>query len=74
MEKYKNYLVDNISLILEKIDELKLDSEQDANDAFLIGKKTAYYDIITIFKEQAELFDIDLKEIGLENLNENNIL
>jgi hypothetical protein len=72
MEKYKNYLVDNIGLVLEKIDELN--SEQDSNDAFLIGKRTAYYDIITIFKEQAELFDIDLREIGLENLNENNIL
>lgn len=70
MEKYKNYLIDNIVLIIEEVKLLKNNKE----DEFIKGQKTAYYNIITIFKEQAKLFDIDLKEIKLDLLNEVDIL
>lgn len=66
MEKYKDYIADNIILILEEIKSL----ENMDNDDFLKGQKTAYYNIITILKEQAKLFDIDLKEINLDLFNE----
>lgn len=70
MEKYKNYLIDNITLIIEEIELLKNNKE----DEFVKGQRTAYYSVITIFKEQAKLFDIDLKEIKLDLLNEADIL
>ena len=74
MKKYENYqyyLKDNMSIIIEKINELSLGDEK--ND-FILGALTAYYDIIDIFKQQAKLFDIDIEKIGLDKINENNIL
>jgi ribosome recycling factor len=71
MDRYRNYLKDNVTLFKEKIEELKLNK---ANDEFAKGQLLAYYDVLTIFKEQAEVFDIDLKEIGLDTYDENNIL
>jgi hypothetical protein len=70
MDKYQNYLRDNILLLIEKIEELK----QKENDDFVNGQLLAYYDVITIFKEQAKLFDIKLEEIGLNSVNEDSIL
>ena len=74
MKKYENYqyyLKDNMSIIIEKINELSLGDEK--ND-FILGALTVYYDIIDIFKQQAKLFDIDIEKIGLDKINENNIL
>ena len=70
-ESYKNYLKDNISIIAEKINELLYTNER---DDFILGELTAYYDIIDIFKQQALLFDIDIKDIGLDKVDEYNIL
>ena len=73
MENYKSYIFDNICLILEKIKNIN-SGDNSSDDPFILGQKMAYYDIITILKEQAGLFDIDLKEIGLDNFNELDIL
>ena len=70
-ESYKNYLKDNISIIAEKINELLYSNKR---DDFALGELTAYYDIIDIFKQQALLFDIDIKDIGLDKVDEYNIL
>ena len=70
-ESYKNYLKDNISIIAEKINELLYTNKR---DDFILGELTAYYDIIDIFKQQALLFDIDIKDIGLDKVDEYNIL
>ena len=70
-ESYKNYLKDNISIIAEKINELLYTNER---DDFILGELTAYYGIIDIFKQQALLFDIDIKDIGLDKVDEYNIL
>ena len=74
MEKYENdkhYLKDNISIIAEKINELLYNNKR---DDFILGELTAYYDIIDIFKQQALVFDIDIKDIGLDKVDEYNIL
>ena len=71
MDKYKNYLEDNMILIRNKIEELKLAHNI---DEFTKGQLITYYDVITIFKEQAVVFDIELKEIGLDTFDENSIL
>ena len=70
-ENYKHYLKDNILVITEKINEL-LSSNKRGD--FILGELTAYYDIIDIFKQQALLFDIDIKDIGLDKVDEYNIL
>jgi|GEM_PF-1230241 hypothetical protein len=70
-ENYKHYLKDNISIIAEKINELLYNNKR---DDFILGELTAYYDIIDIFKQQALLFDIDIKDIGLDKVDEYNIL
>lgn len=70
-QTYKYYLIDNISIIKDKIFEI-LSSEN--IDDFISGKLMAYYDIITIFKEQSIAFNIDYREIGLEIIDENEIL
>lgn len=70
-ENYKHYLKDNISIIAEKINELLSSNKR---DDFILGELTAHYDIIDIFKQQALLFDIDIKDIGLDKVDEYNIL
>ena len=70
-ENYKHYLKDNISIIAEKINELLYTNKR---DDFILGELAAYYDIIDIFKQQALLFDIDIKDIGLDKIDEYNIL
>jgi hypothetical protein len=70
MEKYKYFLIDFVSILLDKINNLK----QEPSDDFNKGISFAYYDIITILKEQANIFEIKLEEINLENINENIIL
>lgn len=70
-ENYKHYLKDNISIITEKINELLYTNKR---DDFILGELAAYYDIIDIFKQQALLFDIDIKDIGLDKVDEYNIL
>ena len=70
-ENYKHYLKDNISIITEKINELLYTNKR---DDFVLGELTAYYDIIDVFKQQALLFDIDIKDIGLDKVDEYNIL
>jgi hypothetical protein len=71
MDKYKNYLKDNITLFKDKIEELKLNKNE---DEFIKGQLLAYYDILTTFKEQAEIFDIELEILGLNDFDENGIL
>jgi len=70
MNKYQNYLKDNMTLFKEKIEELKLSENE---DEFIKGQLLAYYDILTIFKVQAKVFDIELNEIGLDTFDENSI-
>ena len=43
-------------------------------DDFALGQLTAYYDVLTIFKEQAISFGIEIKDIGLDQIDENAVL
>ena len=56
--------------------DIKIDEFEFTNIILQIekGELTAYYDIIDIFKQQALLFDIDIKDIGLDKVDEYNIL
>ena len=63
-ETYKNFLVDVIKEILEKKITI---SEEDEN--FDKGYNYAIYEVISLFVQQSDSFEIDKKEIGLENIS-----
>ena len=56
--------------------DIKIDEFEFTNIILQIekGELTAHYDIIDIFKQQALLFDIDIKDIGLDKVDEYTIL
>ncbi len=70
MNKYKNYIADTIFLINEKIEKLKKEKKDD----YLLGQVMAYYDVITTLVNQANAFDIDIKELNLDKVDGRDIL
>jgi hypothetical protein len=48
--------------------------EKEAEDRFQSGLKTAYYDILTVALEQAELLELDPAEFGLAGFNPDSLL
>jgi len=64
---YKYYLQDLIPLIIENSKSLIKKQEQKNND-FVDGQIFAYYNILSLMQQQAVAFGIDLKEIGLQEL------
>jgi hypothetical protein len=70
MEKYKLYLNEIIDIFFEKINTLMQEEEND----FQKGQLFVYYDILTILKEQAKLFEITFEELGINEINENELL
>ena len=72
-EKYKNYLGDLGTIAkeyaLESISEHKAakgTSEEDYKTGYMMG----FHRFITLMQQQAESFDIPLKEIGLADIDE----
>ena len=48
--------------------------EKEADDRFQSGLKAAYYDILTVALEQAELLELDPAEFGLAGFNPDSLL
>jgi len=70
---YKNYLLDTLAILLEKNKSLQEQAQQN-KDEFLDGQLFAYYDILTILKQQAIAFWIDEKELGLAEISEADLI
>ena len=70
-DTYKNYLQDLSFLLKERALEAKKDFKKasDDNQAFAAGYLAAYHDILDIMKNQATSFNIDEKEIKLDDIN-----
>ena len=64
--KYKYYLADLVDLIKEKATEAKSRSR---NDSFESGRSMAFYETLSLIKDQASAFDIDMESTGLQELN-----
>jgi len=64
-DRHSNYILDIGTLIKEKADEAK----SLGDDGFHIGYRMALYEVISLMCQQAEVFDIDLKDIGLEGVD-----
>ncbi len=67
-DKLKNYMVDIVFLLKEKALKLKNEPISD-KDLFKKGELMGYYDILSIMIAQADIFEISLSEIGLNNFN-----
>ena len=67
-QKSENYLVDLGGEILARA----LDAQRNAKnttDAFEKGRQTAYYEVLSLMKQQAEAFGLDESAIGLKGVN-----
>ena len=64
-DKYSNYLLDIGSLIKEKADEAK----NNGDDEYEVGYRMALYEVISLMHQQAHAFNIDLKDVGLEDID-----
>lgn len=70
-EKYKNYIIDLISIIKKQAKEAKLEANhpKEGLGGFNNGYLMAYHTVIEFMKNQAWVFNIDEKEIGLADIN-----
>lgn len=71
-ETYLNYLNDFLFLLKEKAINSKLNKDQKVKNGDLdyqCGHLTAYYEVISLAKQQADAFNIDQSEIGIDDIN-----
>ena len=69
-EKYKNYLIDLISIIKKQAKEAKLEADhpKEGYDSFNNGYLMAYHTVIEFMKNQTEVFNIDQADVGLADI------
>uniref|UniRef100_UPI0039A51313 hypothetical protein n=1 Tax=Ornithobacterium rhinotracheale TaxID=28251 RepID=UPI0039A51313 len=53
-----------------RVEKLKKEKKDD----YLLGQVMAYYDVITTLVNQANAFDIDIKDLNLDKVDEQDIL
>jgi len=66
-DRYKNYLHDVGSEIVDLAKEAKKRSLERAND-YERGRLFSYYEILDLMRQQAATFDIELRDVGLEGV------
>ncbi len=69
-EKYKNYIIDLISIIKKQAKEAKTEEDhpKEGCDSFNNGYLMAYHTVIEFMKNQTEVFKIDQEDIGLADI------
>lgn len=69
-ENYKNYLIDLISIIKKQAKEAKQEADhpKEGYISFNNGYLMAYHTVIEFMKNQADVFNIDQKDIGLADI------
>lgn len=69
-EKYKNYLIDLISIIKKQAIEAKLEADHPREEyaSYKNGYLMAYHTVIEFMKNQTWAFNIDQEEIGLADI------
>ena len=70
-DKFKNYIYDLGKMLKEKAREAKRDKDTSSNgdDNYKIGYLMAFHEVIDLMKQQAVVFKIEQKEIGLEDID-----
>jgi hypothetical protein len=69
-EKYKNYIIDLISIIKKQAKEAKLEADhpKEGYESFNNGYLMAYHTVIEFMKNQTGVFNINQKDIGLSDI------
>lgn len=67
METHKNCFCDSTKLVLGKLKQLSMSGNK--NSDYELGQIMAYYDVLDIIKDQAVLFGVSLKDLGIEGIN-----
>jgi hypothetical protein len=68
-EKYKSTLLTFAEAYAEYLSEAKQNYTDDNNE-FNTGYLMAFHRVTTLLQQQAELFELDLKELNLEKIND----
>ena len=55
-----------IARLVENANDAVKESEKDKSDAFNQGRRLAYYEMLDILKNELDVRDADLKELGLD--------
>lgn len=69
-ERVKGYLIGTTTLLKEQAREAKKDADhpKEGDADYNTGHLMAYHEVIAIMKNQAPFFDLEQKEIGLEDI------
>lgn len=59
-------LQDIIARLVKEADDAVKDSKEKPDDAFLIGRKVAYYEMLDILKSELTVSELNLKDYGLD--------
>lgn len=59
MEEVIRYILE---ILMENADEVSKEERTEFNE----GKRLAYYEVLDCFKDQFEIYDIDIKKYGLD--------
>lgn len=54
-----------IARVIDNANDAIEESKADSDDAFIDGKKTAYYEVLDTIKNELDVSEQDLKEYGL---------
>ncbi len=71
-DAYKNYLCDLCFLLRDKAIEAKnekINALNTKDEEYQTGYLMAFYEVVSLIKQQAYVFEIDLKKLGLENID-----
>jgi hypothetical protein len=71
MTTHANYLRDLGHLIREAGEQAKNDSDQasESNRLFQQGRLMAYYEVLSLMQQQAEAFQLPLRDLALDGLD-----
>jgi hypothetical protein len=69
-EKYKNYLIDLVSIIKKQAKEAKLEADhpKEGHGSFNNGYLMAYHTVVEFMKNQTEAFNINQEDVGLADI------
>ena len=71
-EQFENYVLDLGVLVKEKALEAKTTKDKSScekDDDYHLGYLMAFYEIVSLMQQQAAVFDIDLAQLGLEDID-----
>jgi hypothetical protein len=64
---YSNYAYDLCTILCERARDAKSDKEREPND-YNVARLMAYHEVVSILRDQAIAFGIELEKLGLNNI------